>query len=240
MSSTTDNPGRARTARRRRLVITLATAGTAVTLLASEVTDPVGDGTAANFMAAANAQHGMLITSALLLLLSAVLLVPAVVGVVQQMPGRRGSTIGHAGAALLTLGAFGHAMAALLYLIIAAIPDSPLSVEEATGWVAHLNGSPTIAVAFVLIISYGFGFLLAFIGRWRAGVIPTWVLGTVIAAGAIEIAAPGGIFAIALVKQALGLVAWGYLAWIHWRTAPTAQRSANRRGQEDIDPALQP
>ena len=74
MISTTDDQVHPRTARRRRLVITLATAGTAVSLLASEATDPVGDGTAVNFMAAADAHQGRLVTSALLLLFSAVLL----------------------------------------------------------------------------------------------------------------------------------------------------------------------
>lgn len=240
MTLPTQNRIHPRTANRRPLMIALASAGTAVTLLASEATDPVGDGTAANFMTAATTQQGLLITSALLLLLSGVLLVPATVGVVQQVSGRRGSGTGHAGAVLLTLGAFGHAMAALFYLVVAAIADSELSTDEAMALVEHLNGSPTIAVAFIPIIAYAVGFLLAFIALWRAGVIPAWVLGTALAAGLIEFAAPGDIVAIGLVKQALGLVAWGYLGWVHWQNAPTAQRPANNGVQDDTDPALQP
>lgn len=53
MTSIADHPQTSRSARRRRLAITLATVGTALTLLASEALDPVGDGTADNFLAAA-------------------------------------------------------------------------------------------------------------------------------------------------------------------------------------------
>jgi hypothetical protein len=236
MTSTTDYPPHSRSERRRRLVIPLATVGTALTLLASEAVDPVGDGTADNLVAAATTHEGAMIASAVLLLLSAVLLIPAIVGMIERMP-QRGSGIGHVGAVLLTLGAFGHAMAATFFLVVSAIPDGPSEPAATVALVEHLNTSPSIAVAFVFILAFGLGLLLAFIGLHRAGVIPAWVLGTIVAAFAIEVVAPGDVVGIALVKQTLGLVGFSYLAMVHWQAMPAAHRSPIPN-VDRVDPAL--
>lgn len=209
-----------RSRRRRQRTIALATAGTAATLLISEAIDPVGDGTAENFVAAATARQGTMIASALLLLLSAVLLVPAIIGIVKLLP-HRGSGLGHAGAVLLTMGAFGHAMAATFYLVTSAMPASPIGAQRTTQLIEHLNNSPNLAPAFVFIIAFALGLLLCFIGLYRASAIPTWVLGAVVGAFAIEILVPGGGPAIALVKQTLTLIAFAYLATVHWNWRET-------------------
>lgn len=221
MTSTVKLSDPPRSHRRRQWTITLATVGTALSLLISEALDPVGDGTADNFLTAATTRQGTMIASAVLLLLSAVLLIPAIVGIGKLLP-HRGSGIGHAGAVFLTLGAFGHAMAAAFYLITSAMPDSPLDAQATTVLIEHLNTSPSLAPVFGFIMAFALGLLLSFIGLYRAGAIPPWVLGTVIAAAAIEILAPGGIPAIALIKQALGLVAFAYLATVHWHAAEPA------------------
>lgn len=213
-------------ARRRRLVVALSLVGTEVALLASEALDPVGDGTADNLVAAGATQEPAMVASSLLLLLSAVLLVPAIGGILRMVPDR-GSGLGATGALLLTLGAFGHAMAALFYLVVSAMPGGPWDRAELVALVDHLNTSPNIVVAFVFIMSFGVGSLLAFIGLRRAGAIPTWVLAAVIAASAIELLAPGGILGLAVLKQALGVVAFGYLAIAFWQaTGPTTAARA--------------
>lgn len=165
-----------RSRRRRPRTIALATAGTAATLLISDALDPVGDGTAENFVAAATARQGMMVASALLLLLSSVLLVPAIVGIVKLLP-HRGSGLGHAGAVLLTMGAFGHAMVATFYLVTSAMPASPIGAQRSTELIEHLNNSPNLAPAFVFIMAFALGLLLCFIGLYRASAIPAWVLG---------------------------------------------------------------
>ena len=66
------------------------------------------------------------------------------------------------------------------------------------------------------------------------------MLGTALAAGLIEFAAPGGIQALGLVKQVLGLLAWGYLSWVQWRTVPRTEPAVDPRIATDSDPALQP
>lgn len=215
MSTTLQAQPIARSHTRRRRTIALAMVGSAVTLLVSEAMDPVGDGTANNLLAAADTQPTLMVASSLLLLLSAVLLIPAIVGIVQLMP-RRGAGIGHLGAVLLTLGAFGHAMAATFFLVVAAMASGPLATADTMALVEHLNTSATLIPAFAFIIAFGFGALLAFIGLYRAGAVPSWVLGTVIGAILLELAAPGDVAALGVVKQALGLVAFTYLAKHYW------------------------
>lgn len=211
MSSTQAATRPARTGRLRHIVTVLSTAGFGVLLLLSDLLDPVGDGTAENLLSAATSNSGALTTSSLLLLFSSVLLIPATVAIVRLTPAR-GAAFANAGAVLLVMGALGHAMAATFYLVVAALPGTGLSEPDLAGVVQYLNEAPSLAVSFLFIVSFGFGLLLAFIGLKRAGVVPLWVLGAVIAAFLMEMAAPGG-QAIAAVKQSLGVVAFGYLAY---------------------------
>ena len=173
--------------------------------------DPVGEGTPENLLSAATSSSGAMTTSSLLLLVSSILLVPAVVAIVRLTP-KRGAALANAGAILLVMGALGHAMAATFYLVVAALPGTGLEHAELTKVLQHLDAAPSLAVSFLFIVSFGFGVLFSFIGLRRAGAVPLWVLGAVIAAFLMEVAAPGG-HAIALVKQALGVVAFGYLAY---------------------------
>lgn len=229
MTSTAAAMVGSRSRRRREKTIALATAGTAVTLLISDALDPVGDGTAENLVAAATERQGMMIAATLVLLLSAVLLVPAVVGIVKLLP-HRGSGVGHAGAVLLTMGAFGHAMIATFYLVTSAMPASPIGAQRTTQLIEHLNNSPNLAPAFVFIIAFALGLLLCFIGLYRAGAVPAWVLGVVVAAFAIEALVPGVNPAVAIVKQTLTLIAFAYLATVHWNSRETG--SATSPAQE--------
>lgn len=218
---------------RRQRTIALATVGSAVTLLVSEATDPVGDATAQNLLAAAETHPTLMVVSSLLLLSSAVLLIPAIVGMVRLMP-HRGAGVGHAGAVLLALGAFGHAMAATFFLVVAAMPSGPLPTDGLTALVEHLNTSATLIPAFAFIIAFGLGLMLTFIGLHRAGAIPSWVLGTIIGAGLLEFAAPGDVAAIGLVKQSLVLIAFAYLGTRHRHRSADATafaRPAGRRSE---------
>jgi hypothetical protein len=193
------------------MAMIFATAGFGVLLLLSEVLDPVGDGTPENLLSAATNASGRMISSSLLLLVSSVLLVPAIVGIIRLTP-RRGAGLANAGAVLLVMGGLGHAMAATYYLVVSALPGSGLDSTEIDSVLQHLDSAPNLAISFVFIVSFGFGLLFSFIGLRRAGAVPTWVLGAVIAAFLMEVAAPGG-QGIALVKQGLGVVAFGYLAF---------------------------
>lgn len=215
MNAAQPRPRPSRTTRLRRRVIAISTAGSALALFASEALDPVGEGTPDNLLAAATTSQGAMVASALVLLLSSVLLVPAVVGIV-HLVRHRGAATAHVGGALLVLGGFGHAMAATFYLIVSTMPGRGVDAGQVASLLERVDASPNLAVAFVFILSFALGLLLAFIGLRRARIVPTWVLGAIVAAFAIEFAAPGG-YAVGLVKQALGLVAFGYLALREWR-----------------------
>lgn len=211
MSSVETTTRSAKTGGVRRMAMIFATAGFGVLLFLSELLDPVGDGTPENLLSAATNASGGMISSSLILLVSSVLLVPAIVGIVRLAPGR-GSGFANAGAVLLVMGGLGHAMAATYYLVVSALPGSGLDSTEIDAVLRHLDSAPNLAISFLFIVSFGLGLLFSFIGLRRAGAVPVWVLGAVITAFLMEVAAPGG-QAVALVKQGLGVVAFGYLAF---------------------------
>jgi len=196
-------------------VTAAATAGFGVLLFLSELLDPVGEGTPDNLLSAAASDPGAMMASSLLLLVSSILLIPVAAAIVRLTP-TRGAGFANAGVVLLVMGALGHAMAATFYLIVSALPGSGLESTEVGMLLQHLDAAPNLAVSFLFIVAFGFGLLFSFIGLRRARAIPLWVLGTVIAAFLMEVAAPGG-QAIALVKQGLGVVASGYLAYAFYR-----------------------
>lgn len=200
--------------RLRRRTIAVSAVGSAVTLLVSDLLDPVGEGSVNNLLAAATDHTGAMVGSSLLLVLSSILLIPTIVGILGLVIDRGAATT-NVGAVLLTLGAFGHAMAATFFLIVSALPEAGLEQDAIATALAHLEDAPNLAIVFVFILTFALGLLVSFIGLWRARVVPTWVLGAIVGAFAIEFAAPGG-QAVALVKQALTLVAFSYLTTVLW------------------------
>lgn len=220
--STVQAPTRpTRTSRIRRMATVIATAGFGLVLFLSDLLDPVGEGSPENLLSAATSNPGGMTTSSLLLLVSSILLIPAVVLIVRLTPGR-GAGFANAGAVLLVMGAIGHAMAATFFLVVSALPGAGFDQSELMSLLQHLDSSPSLGISFLFIVSFGFGILFAFIGLKRAKVVPLWVLGAVIAAFLMEVAAPGG-QAITLVKQALGALAFGYLAVVASRETPVEE-----------------
>lgn len=150
-------------------------------LVPQAMIDPATGGTGEVMYAAASAERGALLASAVLLIVSAVLMVPAVVGIVHQARDR-GAALANAGGVLGVLGAFGHFGLAIFYLCALALRGGDRT--QMVAYIERLNASPALgAVAFPLILCFGLSLIVLPWAAWRAGCIGCW--GPVLATAAV-------------------------------------------------------
>ncbi len=124
------------------------------------------------FREAAVAHPGALTASAVTLLLSAILTVPAVVGLVHQARDR-GAVLTRLGAGFTLLGAMGHMALCVLYLIMRSLAGGDRAQMDA--FETRMNADVAVtAVALPLLLSFGIGIALLAWGAWRAGLIGWW------------------------------------------------------------------
>lgn len=141
-------------------------------LVPQAVIDPASGGTGEVMYTAATEHRGALLASALLLLVSGILMVPAMTGILHQARDR-GAGLANAGGVLGVLGGFGHFGIALFYIVSLALPGG--NRAEMVAYIERLNSSPALgAVAFPLILCFGLGVLVLPWAAWRAGLIQLW------------------------------------------------------------------
>lgn len=193
----------------RRIVAGISLVLFPVLLLASEAVDPLpSDNSYALVLDAATEHEGALVSSALLLLASSAFMVPAVFGLAQTVQGR-GSRLIHFGVLFGVLGAFGHACAAVYYLILSTMPGG--NRDEMIALLERIDESAAGAVVIPLILSFAVSIVLLAFGAWRAraasALVPTAIVGAVV----LEVVSPVLPDSFALVKQALVLASFGWL-----------------------------
>jgi hypothetical protein len=134
--------------------------------------DPANGGTGEVMYAAATQHPGTLTTSAALLLTSAILMAPAVAGILHQARAR-GAALANLAAVVAVLGGFGHAAIAMFYLF--ALPLADGDQTQMVAYVERLNATPVVgAVVFPLILCFALGMLAMAWAAWRAGLIGWW------------------------------------------------------------------
>lgn len=180
--------------------------------LAEDLVDPTGSGTAAEVFEAASQHHGRTIASAVFLLATSVLIVPAVFGLARTLEGR-GRNIGRAAAGLALLGSMGHAALAALYLSWAAMPSSGAGREQLVGVIERIHDSGWVALLLPLIVAFPLSLVTVFVGLVRGRIVPRWVLLPVLAAPVAAAVVPGsdtlstGTALVLLLIAACGLAA---------------------------------
>jgi hypothetical protein len=123
------------------------------------------------FTAASN-DAGVLLASAVLLMLSGILMVPAVGGLLHQARDR-GAGLANLAAVLGVLGGFGHFGIGMFYLVALALPGGDRN--EMVAYIERLNATPALgAIAFPLILCFALGVLAMAWAAWRAGLIGWW------------------------------------------------------------------
>jgi hypothetical protein len=173
MTTTADRPARTSPARSlRRITAAVGLIGFAALLVVQDLVDPAAGGTGEVVFRAAAETPGALFTSALLLLGSALLTVPAVAGLLHQARDR-GAALANAAAVFGVLGAFGHVGIAMFYLLCLGLPGGEQAQMQA--YVDRANALPELgAVAFPLILCFGIGIALMAWAAWRAGLVGWW------------------------------------------------------------------
>lgn len=157
-------------------------------LVPQALIDPAEGGSGEVMLAAATDSRGALTASALLLLVSGILMAPAAAGVLHQARDR-GAGLANTGAALSVLGGFGHAGIAIFYIAALALPGGDRG--EMVAYIDRLNESAALgAVAFPLILCFGLGVAVLPWGAWRAGAVHWWVPAVATAAVAAEMLLP--------------------------------------------------
>ena len=141
-------------------------------LVPQDLVDPAEGGTGEVMYRAATEQSTALTTSAVLLVISGVLMAPAAAGVLHQARDR-GAGLANVGAVLAVLGGFGHFGIAMYYLVSLSLAGGDKA--EMIAFVDRLNESAVLgAVAFPLILCFGLGVAVLPWAAWRAGAVGWW------------------------------------------------------------------
>ena len=176
------------------------------------IEDRVDPTSGVSFHDAAVAHPGLLTVSALTLLGSAILTVPAITGIIHQA-NARGAVLARLGGFFTLLGALGHTALATVYLVMRSLAGG--DPVEMAGFEERLNADvPIGVVASVLLLSFGVGLTLLAWAAMRAGLIgwgaPPVITAVVLAHAALPEDLPPvipftALIAIAVVFGLLGL-----------------------------------
>jgi magnesium-transporting ATPase (P-type) len=146
--------------------------GFSALLVVQAVVDPAQGGTGEVMFRAAAETPGALFASSLLLMVSALLTIPAVSGLLHQARDR-GAALANWAAFFAVLGAFGHVAIGVFYLLSLGLPGGDRAAME--GFVDRTNALPELsAVAFPLILCFGIGLALMAWTAWRVGLVGWW------------------------------------------------------------------
>lgn len=197
------SPGPDTTARLHRKVAAVSLAGSAALVALGGAIAPSNSGRPDELYRIANESAGRVMTEAVVMVISSILLVFGVIGVARLAQGR-GRHLARTAAVLGVLGALGHAAYATFALLLPAIVTSAPSRADAIRTLEGIDSSVGGAVVMLLITAYALSVLLLPVALYRARVVPVWVVGLAAAAIALE-ALPSGTVDLSLAKYALGL-----------------------------------
>jgi hypothetical protein len=171
--------------------------------------DPAAGGTGEVMYRAATEHAGALTVSAVLLLVSGILMAPAAAAVLRQARDR-GSALANTGAALAVLGGFGHAGIAIFYLFALGLAGGDRA--EMVAYVERVNASAALGlVAFPLILCFGLGVAVLAWAAWRSGLVGWWGPAVVTAVVVAHVVLPFENAAIELAGLGALAVVFGWL-----------------------------
>jgi hypothetical protein len=178
-------------------------------LVAQAAVDP-GDGDSAEDTYVAATQHVHLhVASAVLLLISGILMAPAVAGLLHQARDR-GAALANLAAVLAVLGGFGHAAIAFYGLLTLSLAGGERT--QMIAYVDRLDANVAIsAVAFPLILCFALAVLTMAWSAWRAGLIGWWAPAVVTALVLVHLLLPDPPAATELVAMIALTVVFGWL-----------------------------
>ena len=171
--------------------------------------DPAAGGTGEVMWRAATDHSSSLLASAVLLMLSGILMVPAAVGL-SHLARDRGAALTTVAATLGVLGGFGHFGIGLFYVIALALPGG--DEAEMVAFIERLNASPALStLVFPLIMAFGLSVLAMAWAAWRTGLVGIWATVAVTLAVVTHFALPFTIPAVEFAALLIVTIAFGYL-----------------------------
>ena len=141
-------------------------------LVVEALIDPAAGGTGEVMVRSASDHPRALVAAAVLLMLSGVLMAPAVGGLLHQARDR-GAAVTNLAAALGVLGGFGHFAIGMFCLVAMGLPGGDRA--EMAAYIDRLNATPAlVAVAFPLILCFGLGVVAMAWAAWRTALVGLW------------------------------------------------------------------
>ena len=194
--------------------------GFSALLLVEDRLDPTSG---VSFYEAATTRPGLLTASALSLLGSAVLTVPAIAGIISSARDR-GAVLARVGGLFALLGALGHTALAVVYLMMRSLTGGDRA--QMVAFEDRINADTSLGIiAMVMLLSFGVGLALLAWAVWRAGMIGWWgpavVTAVVVAHGVLPDDLPSVIPFTALAALA---AVFGWLG-VRLLTTPAGERS---------------
>lgn len=181
------------------------------------------------------------LSQAVVLLISSALFVPVLVGAVHLLR-RRGRTVGTIGAMAFLAGICGHLMLVAARLVLVQMTGGGAN-HAAMIDLAHRLGHGVFSIITPLELCFDAGLVLLFIGLRRATVVPTWVLGIIIAV-AVAAGVLGSTKIAFVVAGTGGLVAGGYVAArivrtdnIDWEAGSVTATTTESHAPHELVPA---
>lgn len=157
-------------------------------LVVQEFTNPLTEGTGADFYDVTSASNGALVPSMLLLMISAALVALAASGVLHQARDR-GAALANTGAALLVLGGLALFAEGVIFLIASALPGG--DPAEMAAYFDRMTESSLVGVVWItLTLSFALGVAVLPWAAWRAGAVHWWVPALVTVAVVVEYGLP--------------------------------------------------
>lgn len=203
--------GIAKTERFRRRVAGISLIGFAAMIVAQDLVGARTPSDAAGQYAAVAAERGGTIASSIFLLVSSILLVPAVFGIL-HLVRERGVTLAHVGGALAIVGALGH-VAVMTYQLALVEMTRAGDRDAMVVLIDRLSNSATVGViVFPMILAFALGLLTLSVALWRARVVQGWAAALVLLAVILDVGAPEGAPGwISITKQLLAFAAFAYV-----------------------------
>jgi hypothetical protein len=186
--------------------------------------------------ATVSAHSGGIWITGLIFMASAILTVPAALGLAHLIRGR-GAVLGHLGAACLVIGAFGHMGYAVWQLMVSRVA----SLGAPAAMIAYLDRTSAVALALVpLMVLLDVGLVLLAAGLLRARAVPRWApwltIVTVAADFAIQFTSVTATWPVTVVWGAL-VVSFGSIGLRLLSMPPAEWAAASQAPSREAGPA---
>lgn len=193
-------------------------------MLATLLTHPGGGEEA--LVATVAAEPGRIQATALMVLLAAILFVPAMIGIAHLVRGR-GVVLVHLGVALTIIGAIGHAVFAGFQIVLSGAIQSGVAPADLEPMVENVPNAGFVVVLLTFLAGFFPGLLLVAAALWRSRAVPVWAPAGLVALALTDFVPFEAGRLVAAIVPAFGVVCFGAIGLVLLRLSDRAWRGAD-------------